>query len=398
MTLEEMQRALALPHIPDAFPAIYEKLADTCERRAQRILSDDFISQTISECYALAAYREEVLRGAQVLRKNPALCLLVCLLEQWLREGGDPAQSGYVPPKGEGIEFDLLHLYPAIPTMPESVAYLRRRNVPENVIAGTLQEYDRSLADGVLREGRPTMTVRLLSWLQSTVIQNRMINVDRLNFDIPGNFLEDVRVYRNAAGDTAVLADGIQVHSSGRVLGAVGCQDTAESFWACVKETETTVIGHSVTDGLVEKEPVTLDKTKWSLYLCPKDLVPRIHIPREGSFDTQTVQSTIDRARKVFAECYPDYPFKAFFCESWLLSADLRSMLKTDSNILKFQNRFIKVPLKSAGTDILDFVCPSIPIGSKDYQAMPETTGLQRAVKQKYITGGYVYEGAGFFY
>ena len=62
MTLNEMQRTLSLPRIPRAFPALYRQMENTWQAHAQKILSDDFISQTLSDCYALAPYRSEILR------------------------------------------------------------------------------------------------------------------------------------------------------------------------------------------------------------------------------------------------------------------------------------------------------------------------------------------------
>ena len=110
MTLNEMQRTLSLPRIPSAFPALYEQMETTWQSHAQKILSDDFISQTLSDCYALAPYRSDILRGAQAIRTQPALCLLVCLLEAWLRIGGDPNGPEYAAPQGEGVGYDLLHI------------------------------------------------------------------------------------------------------------------------------------------------------------------------------------------------------------------------------------------------------------------------------------------------
>ena len=395
MTLSEMQRALSLPRIPRAFPALYRQMENTWQIHAEKILSEDFISKTLSDCYALAPWRSEILRGAQAIGKNPALCLFICLIEAWMRDGGDPAWPEFAAPQGEGIGYDLLYIYPAIPTMPDSVAYLRNRNVPEDVIAGTMQEYDRSIADGVYRDGRPTMTARLLSWM-CTVIENRLINIGRLNYDIPGHFLENVRIFRKG-NETLVLADGATVHPSGRILGSAGCDDTTDSYVATITETDTTVTGHPVIKDLIAKETVTLSKAKWTQFLCHEDLIPRIHIPRQGSFDAEAVQASIDRAREIFAACYPELPFKAMFCESWLLSEDLKAMLKPESKILQFQSRFIKVPLKSEGTAAFDFAYP-LPIGYRDYPNLPEDTSLQKAIKERYLNGGYVHEGAGFFY
>lgn len=398
MNLEQLKNELSLSTLPECFPALYECMKNTWEAHAAHILSGTYIEETLTACYALAPYREAILEAAAAVRRSKALCLFVCLLEQWVRTGGSPDDAAYEAPKGEGPAFDFLHLFPVIPTMPDSVEFLRRRGVPEDVIADTLREYDSSVQNMALRTGKPVFDASRLSWL-CHIVHNRLIHINRFKYDLPGKFLQGVRVYRHREGQLAVLADNVHVHRTGRVLGSVGHTDTAGSFLAQVCETPDAYIGHPVAEnGLVQPQPVTLPKTAWELCLCGEDDVLRIHIPREGPFDKPTIADSYARAREVFAACFPDRPYKAFFCSSWLMSQDLHDILKPTSNILAFQNDFRKTPFLSTGTLVFSFAFSMGAAIPENLQALPENTSLQRAVKERYCQGGYVHEGAGFFF
>jgi len=143
---------------------------------------------------------------------------------------------------------------------------------------------------------------------------------------------------------------------------------------------------------------VSLPKQEWRLRLCPDDLVVRIHIPRSGDFDRQTILDSYRRAKEVFQTSYPDMPFAAFFCSSWLMSPDLRSILKPSSNILGFQNTFTHIPFSSSGRLVFSFLFPGCANDPASYSLLPENTSLQRAVKQRYLAGDYIRDGAGFFF
>lgn len=393
MTLDMMKTALSMAQLPSVFDELYPKIAHTWQTYTDTILSDEYITQTLDACYALIPYRAQILRDARQVRKEPALRLLVCLLEQWARKGGNLNDRSYTPPEG----IDFLHLFPAIPTMPETVAYLRQRNVPESVIIATMQEYDASVEMRLLATGRPCFTVDRLNWLQR-LIHNRYLHIGRFNFDLPTKFPLGVRVYEDGNGALAVLADNLQVHSSGQLLGSAGCTDSADSFLAQIRETDEAFFGHPCINGIVQRQTVTLPKDCWHLRLCANDMLVNIHIPRAGDFHQQTISRSFQQAKEVFATCYPDEPFAAFRCCSWLLSEDLHNILKPDSNILAFQSFFTKTPTQSSGEGIFPFVFPGCPTDNASFSALPEDTGLQRAVKQCYLDGGCIHDGAGFFF
>lgn len=397
MNLKEMQSALSLDSIPSAFEEIFSRIGQTWEARAAHILSETCIRTTLTDCYAMLPYLDTVCDAAACIQKNPALCLLVCLLEQWIADGVSPAFPEYTPPSGEGLEYDFLHLFPAISTMPNSVKFFRDRQLPEDIIAASMREYDDSVATSLLQQGRPVFDKGRLAWLVLAT-RNHIMRLGRLKFDMPDLYMEKVRVYENETGEQIILADGIQVHRSGRVLGSVGHTDTDGSFLAEITETEDTVTGYPAIREFVQNTPVTLSKSQWTLRLCAQDPVIRMHIPRDESFDPEIVERSYAQAREIFARHFPDYPYKAFFCNSWLMSQELPSILKPTSNILAFQNKFTIVPSISVGRAVFSFVFlreAQIPDSLDD---LPQNTSLERSIVQVYRQGGYIHEGSGFFF
>lgn len=396
MTLTQMQQEQGLSKLPACFETYYQQIADTWQSHGQQILSEEFILQTLESCYALAPYTSLVVDAARQLRQDPAKVLLVCLLECWIRSGERVSSADYEAPVGTGLAYDFLHLFPAIPTMPESVAHLRGRGVPEDVIAATMGEYDFCVDMCKLRLGRPIFDFGRLSWI-CNVVHNRLIRIGRLKYDIPGCYTRGYRVYRNRAGEIKLLADGLDVHCSGRLQWCVGFGDPVGGFRAEIRETEQTVTGHPITGREVSRETQTLSKDQWELCLSEADPVLRIHIPSDGSFDPETVEASYARAREIFDTCYPDYPYKAFYCTSWLMSPDLQKILKPTSNILAFQNKFVQVPCYSSGKGVYSFVF-NLDTAPESNAALPEKTSLQRAIKEVYLNGDYIHEGAGFFF
>lgn len=395
MTLEAMCNELELSKFPESFGVIYEEIKDTYDAYASLILSDEYITKTLSDCFALSSFTQEILAAAAEVRKSDALCLFVCIMEQWLRNGAEDI-SDYEAPCGEGLAFDFLHLFPMIPTMPDSVAHLRERNVPEDIIAATMQEYD-FCVDMLLRNiGRPAFDKGRFNWVRR-VSKNEMIRIGRFKYDLPAKRVTDIRAYRNADGEICVLADGVDVHRSGRILGSAGCEDTSGSFRAEIAETQDKIIGYPIVDGLITDKKCELDKAQWSLCLSEADNVVFVHIPPRESFDVAAMEDSYSRAREILAKHYPDRPYSAFFCRSWLMSRDLRKVLKPTSNILAFQNKYIHYPCLCHGTQVFHNVFPKIGV-PEDYNDLPEETSLQKNVKNLYLNGGYILNDNGFFF
>jgi len=396
MNIANMQKQLGIEKVPDCFHHIYEEIKDTYMTRAEEICSETFITNALDSCNALKECREDVLGAAKKILQNEAMCLLVCLLEQWVIQNEVLEAGAYTPPTGEGVEYDFLHIFPAIARIPDILEDLTSRKVPQEVIDATMEEYDYCVGVCQNAYGRPAFHFGRLNWI-NRLLHKRLIRISRFKYDLPGKFFQGVRVYRNKEGAFCVLANAVDVHESGRLLGSIGHTDTTNSYRAEIIETEDAFMGHPVVDGIIQRERVQLSKTEWSLCISEEDKAIRIHIPSEGSFDREAIQAAYDDARFVMEKCYPDMEYKAFFCSSWLMSEELKQILKPTSNIVGFQNDFVKVPFKSTGTLVFSFVFNMGGMIPEDLSILPENTSLERGIKKIYQGGGYIHEGAGFF-
>ena len=65
-----------------------------------------------------------------------------------------------------------------------------------------------------------------------------------------------------------------------------------------------------------------------------------IHIPERGPLNNDECVASISRAREFFKKYYPDYDYKCFTCDSWLLGSDPEEIVSPESNIGKFLRMF----------------------------------------------------------
>ena len=395
MTLEQMKEALSLSSLPEYFNDVYPKVKDTYEMRSALILSDDYIEKVLTEVSALLPYLDLIKAAAAKIRENPAMRLFICILEYRVKTGERPNTADYEEVCGDGIEYDFLHLFPALSTMPDSAEYMRKRGVPEDIITASLREYDFCVETCIKKHGRPAFTMDRLGWIMR-VVGNDLIRIGRFKYEMPCKRVSGIKVYKNRDGEIITLSDDTDVHASGRILGTVGYTDEDGSFHALITETDSEITGHPVVDGLIRKEPVTLKKSEWELYLTPDDDVIPVHIPPDEGFDHDTCEESYARAREIFDTYYPDKPYKAFHCRSWLISIDLKKVLKPSSNILDFNKKYTIYPTKSKGEWIFENVFPGQG-GISNLENLSENTSLQREVKRLYLGGDHICEAAGFF-
>ena len=115
-----------------------------------------------------------------------------------------------------------------------------------------------------------------------------------------------------------------------------------------------------------------------------------MHIPEGEPLLDEECGKSFAEADRFFGPEYTMYD-----CESWLLSPKLQKLLKQQSNILKFQNRFevekIIYPFCQAEERVFGEI-------REDKENYPEQTSLQRAVKQLVMTGEDVGIGYGVIY
>ena len=112
-----------------------------------------------------------------------------------------------------------------------------------------------------------------------------------------------------------------------------------------------------------------------------------IHIPQGEPVKPELVRDSCTRAVSFFAKYFPEYKYRFFTCDSWLLDFNFERFLKPESNILRFQREFDIIMYKESAS-ALRYLFTLNP--DKEHES-----SLQRSVKQLLDGGGKLFEGYG---
>ena len=127
-----------------------------------------------------------------------------------------------------------------------------------------------------------------------------------------------------------------------------------------------------------------------------KSHVLNIHIPEGGRLGFSECESSVDTARKFFAEYFPDYDYRGFVCDSWLLDPRNGEFMNPESNIMKFPKLFCTVfKTHKTNKEIIRRLWGA-QNERLNYILLPEDTDLQRRTKKYLLSGGKTGNGYGF--
>lgn len=127
-----------------------------------------------------------------------------------------------------------------------------------------------------------------------------------------------------------------------------------------------------------------------------KSRVLNIHIPEGARLDYSECEKSVLLARNFFSEYFPEYDYKGFVCDSWLLDLRNAEFMSADSNIMKFSNLFCTVlkPHKN-NKEIIRRLW-----GKQNektvFSLLSENTDLQKRTKKYLLSGGKTGNGYGF--
>ncbi|MEU0739652.1 acyltransferase domain-containing protein [Streptomyces sp. NPDC006134] len=122
-----------------------------------------------------------------------------------------------------------------------------------------------------------------------------------------------------------------------------------------------------------------------------------LHIPGfRGPLSPAACDHSLEMAREFFARHFPEEPYRAAMCHSWLLDPQLRKYLDPESNIVRFQQRFRVAHEDTEPDDTVPvrfvFGNPGLPV-----EGLPRRTSVERAVGDHLRAGGHWYIGHGWF-
>lgn len=386
-----------------AYPARWGEIFDTvmvdfdkngCE------MTDPAYYDMIHEKYGvLNKYLDLFKEAAVTVGKREPLARLLALLVASLKDRAntDADLKEFKPPLPPTGTHDLavemltgLALFAMVPYTAEKIA---PRHLPREISDYILQSCEMCVDYYKARYGAPGCN--LITWYQ-LAIEGHLFRIGRLEIQLCSKF-HGGSVYENAKGERATLCHDVLLHRDGFPLGSHGYKDEEGSFTATLTETDGAFIGYPyLPNGHVSTTATALQKSEWKQILTNNDPVISLHIPPGGGLTPAAVDETLAKTKEVMAAYFPDIPYKAFFCSSWLLDPRLVELAGADSNIAAFCRRFTPMAQKSQGNAVMNFIFFD-PDRRIPLEELPEDTRLHRALKQHYLEGKVVYETLGYF-
>jgi len=361
-------------------------------------LEPSYIRQASGEAGVPAAAPDALLTAAQRIAAHPAAVALAWHCHYCLFRARNTAAWWLWPPIERllGRDADLFNLLVVLSNLPAMRALHQERAVPQRVIGDTLADIARWMYVHHETFGRWGIDASRARWL-SHHLAGEVYHLGRLQYMVD-RFEMPARFYRHRATG-AVLAlseDGVPYRPDGRPGGTGGVNDPAGSWTAYHLDDGQEVQGYPLlpTGTALQKE-VRLTLREWQPILKPGDPILDIHIPRGGPLDVDLCKRSLEEALAFFPRHFPDRPFVAFSCWSWILDPQLQAMLPDTSNLVRFQREMYLLPVPSEEDDNLDFLFGLTPF---DLHSAPRDTSLRRAVLDHLLAGGHLYDGGGVLF
>ncbi|WP_254450621.1 acyltransferase domain-containing protein [Cohnella herbarum] len=273
-----------------------------------------------------------------------------------------------------------------------TIAYYGSKRIPEEVLIETLKDLTIWMKHHYAHNG--TWGLAELSWLLNHAT-GQLFRLGRLQFAHKA-FNHAVVVLRNAnSGEVVILSEpGVNYRRDGRVDGTNGKYESEQGWQARYDQSDDRfIVGNPIrSSGFASEETIRLSASDWVVVLRRGDPVLEVHIPEDGPMRPEQCRESFDNATRFYREQFPEKPYRAFVCTSWLLDPQLADLVPAPANITSFQKTFSLFPVLSDeretyrrvfGTDDLDPVTAS------------RDTGLRRAIVEYAEAGHLLHGGAG---
>ena len=266
--------------------------------------------------------------------------------------------------------------------MPSMIEGLVADGFSKEIAIATAKDVSAETLEAALDGGIPGMDAHLVKWFLKYILRT-IVRIGRLNYERLEHFTGRIRIYEDAKGERITLAWNLPVND----CGDAAQEGEEEAFLAAGSETDETVTGHRIADGRVEKTAAVLDKSRYRLLLAYGDPVIRTHIPAFEPFTPEIVAASYRAALPILERCWPELQPRAVACKSWMMCPELKKLLPECSHLLAFQRPYTYFPSKGNISSAIGCVFHR---SGTDYEALPEDSSLQRAMKAHYLAGGVV--------
>ena len=400
-TLESLMAEVGCKKYPERWNEIFDVAMAEYDEKGCYLTKTEFYDELHAKYGCFSKYGEVYKSAAKLTAEDEALGRFLTLLAKALQDDEHKKDdlknfSRPVTPNGKDkLAYEMVTGLALCSQLDMGSENMRKRNFPEDIIKDVLKVAVNGVSTSERKNnGEPGF--ELLGWSQ-LYIDGKLLTIERLEIEFLSKFSGNAIVLKNKKGDIVTLAEDLTLHRDGFALGSAHFEDEAGSWTAFVEETADSWIGYPFKEnGYVSSEKITLSKNEWEKVLEKGDPVIRLHIPPYGKMTPEMIDKTLEETRKFAEKHYPDFNYKAFACHSWLVDPQLDKILNSESNIVKFRQRFHSLTRKSGGKDVFNFIFNKLDMNF-DIQDLPEDSSLQRALKNHYLEGKAIYELEGFF-
>lgn len=110
-----------------------------------------------------------------------------------------------------------------------------------------------------------------------------------------------------------------------------------------------------------------------------------VHIPQGEKLIKEDCINAFKTANRFFEKYFPDYNYRYYFSESWLLYDNNKEFMSSDSNILAFSTLFTHCYSVKIDKQAIERIFGKRQLMKKNY---PEKTSLQKSSKKYMLNGG----------
>lgn len=283
--------------------------------------------------------------------------------------------------------YDTLPLFSLLSLVPNMISHHQKLGIPEVITRATLGMFENQIQESIYvlhKFGIAPYT----SWM-SKFLYSEIIRIGRLNFEIC-KFNKPCEAYLSK-NKLFIIPNGVPFHKNGYVLGSIGCEDDANSFYADITKNSDNVNGYLIENGICKNVKIHLEKP--IKILSSGDLIVNVHIPFDGPLTAEMCDRDFTLAEEIIGKCYGD--FSAFACYSWLLDPQLKKIAGKNTNITDFAERFHRFPVKSDGGEVFEYVFKQP--NNTPPSDLKATSDFSKKVKEHLINGGHIYTTGGIF-
>ncbi len=289
----------------------------------------------------------------------------------------------------------MLYFLVLLSGWPQLKEFYESRSVPHDIARDTLADVELFLDEHYQQYhawGLRAQRVRLLNMY----FLGQIFRLGRLLF-APDNLGKKLHAFRHrGSGQVIALSESdVRYLADGQMDGEERLGEKAGAWTAQLLVTEEEITGNPIMpSGYALRQKLPLPRMEWTQVLAPGDPILSFHIPGGTPLTFELCGQALRAATEFFPQHFPEHPFVAFHCSSWVFDAQLQDMLPPTSNMVRLQRECYLLPNIASDFHGIKGAFGHIP---QDPTTAPRDTSLQREMLDRLAEGQlHSRAGAGF--